>query len=146
MRCVDPADISKGLQLEDPPAFVRWGIREHELSAALEGNNLRRVTDGYHTMPCRVLDGLTIMIGFHFAPRSAGRLAYFELFRAQYDDLQASFDEFQAHLEQTFGKPSVKEASPSGFSAFRWEFGDVAVFHYVFDRFGPEEHVEIRKR
>jgi len=121
-------------------------MTEQNLAAALEGYKLRRVTDGYYTTPCRVLRDLAIMIGFHFAPRSAGRLAYFELFRTRYDDLQASFDEFQVHLEQSFGKPTIQERSASGFPAYRWEFGDVAVFHYVFDRFGPEEHVEIRKR
>src|SRR5215469_18128800 len=99
---MDPTDIRKGLQLEDPPVFVPWDIAEQELSDTLGRFKLRRVTDGYHTMPCTVLGGLTIMVGFHFAPRSGGRLAYFELFRKLYDDLQASFDEFQAHLEQTF--------------------------------------------
>jgi len=56
-----------------------------------------------------------------------------------------SYEDFQQHLEQTFGKPTITTPGSVGFPTHTWRFPGVDVFHYVFDRFGPEEHVGIKK-
>jgi hypothetical protein len=137
--------IDEGFQIDDPHVFIKWGLTEDELIGAIGSKSLKCVTSGYYTTACTSLSGLKHKLGFHFLPRSGGRLTYFEFFREQYDDLKASFDDFQAHLEATFGLPSATYESWIGFPACRWQIEDINILHYALDRFGPEEHVTIRK-
>ena len=85
------------------------------------------------------------MLGFHFEPRRGGRLVELELFRSSYPDLQASFEEFQLHLESTFGPARRTGPGDAGFTWYEWRREGSTIRHWVFDRFGPEEHVQIRK-
>jgi hypothetical protein len=125
----------EGFRIESPDAFVPWGISEGDL-LAMFGDRLKRVTDGYFVMECTSLTGLRHMLGFHFRPRINGKLTEFEFFRRSYPSLTGSFEEFQHHLELTFGEPSVKKISDS----YEWHFDGVDLKHYIIDRFGPEEH------
>jgi hypothetical protein len=143
--------LALGLQLDDPNAFVRWGIGEDDLVRLVGTERLKRVTDGYYTMSCKSLGGLAHRLGFHFLPREGGRLAYLEFFQPQPQDLARSFDEFQRHLVAAFdepnsyGQPFVEEPGKRRLPSCRWQIGDVEVLHFVLDRFGPEEHLTIRK-
>ena len=66
-----------------------------------------------------------------------------EFFRKAYPSLSASYREFQKHLELNFGTPKSTSLGPEGFLSCRWTFEDINIQHYVFDRFGPEEHIRI---
>ena len=137
-------DLARGYQIEDPSAFVPWGVAEPEL-LGLFPSQLRHVTDGYYTMQCKSLTGLTHMLGFHFNPRIDGKLVELEFFRRAYPDLTASFNEFQRHLELTFGAPDQSVPGDEGMLNYTWLLGPTRIRHFVFDRFGPEEHVRIAR-
>ena len=136
-------DVSAGYSIEQPDVLVPWCIKESELLALLPSSP-RHVTTGYYTLPCESLGGLRHDIGFHFEPRSNGRLREFELFRRSYPDLDQSFREFQRHLELTLGPPTTTVEGDAAFPHVTWRLGSVEVVHYVLDRFGPEEHVRFR--
>ena len=137
--------IETGFQIETPAEFIPWDISEPKLIELLGKSDLRRVTNGYYTIPCTTLGGLLLQLGFHFEPRHDGKLKELEFFREKPMDLGESFREFQAHLESLFGDPPKQTDGTAGFPTFKWIQADCEIFHYVFDRFGPEEHVGIRK-
>jgi len=139
-------DISKGFQIEQPRLLIPWGIREAQLRQIFQGHVLRHITDGYYTTSCISLSGLSHELGFHFNPRVGGVLVEYEFFRRSYPDQAASYAEFQRHLEATFGSPTISSAGSEGFPTQVWRIDDAEIAHYVFDRFGPEEHVMIRKK
>jgi hypothetical protein len=73
-------DLSDGFQIEEPEAFVRWGMTESELLATLPITP-RHVTTGYYVIDCTSLGGLHHVLGFHFRPRENGELRELEFFR-----------------------------------------------------------------
>lgn len=85
------------------------------------------------------------MLGFHFEPRKNGILKELEFFRTDYSNQQKSFDDFQSHFEKSFGKPTSSTKGNEGFNNYEWNFNEVQIVHFVFDRFGPEEHMRIKK-
>jgi hypothetical protein len=135
-------EIREAFTIEDPAVSVPWGIAESELEALIPG--LRHVTRGYCTLPVTVLGGLRCMLGFHFRG-STGGLSELEFFRTAYPDQRASFDEFQRHFEQAFGPPSSSVPGDQGLPSLEWRLPGISIVHYVFDRFGPEEHMRIRR-
>lgn len=139
-----PETILKGFHLDEPDVFVPWGITKEELFAIIPKNDLKQVTEGYFTLPCRALGGLEIMIGFHFEFFTK-ELYKFEFFRTSYPDYRESYDEFQGSLEKLFGEPHEVICIDNGFPFNVWTFGSIKVYHYIADRFGPEEHVHIEK-
>jgi len=138
-------EIGKGFQIDNPEIFIPWDISERELTDLFNGHELKHVTTGYYTTACTSLKGLNCMLGFHFDPRSNGRLNELEFFRTNYDDQKKSFDEFQTHFLTAFGQPTNSTKGNEGFTNYEWQFGNVQIVHYVFDRFGPEEHMRIKK-
>ena len=138
-------DISKGFQIESPSLFVPWKISESKLQDIFQGHCLRHITHGYYTTSCTSLGGLSHELGFHFHPRPGGVLIELEFFRTSYDDEAASYVQFQRHLEATFGNPTVSSPGTVGFPSHTWRLHGAEVLHCVFERFGPEEHVRIRK-
>jgi hypothetical protein len=138
-------NISEGFQIEVPDAFVRWGIREPELRALLDVHGLRHITRGYFVLSCVSLGGMAHELGFHFFPRSGGILTELEFFRRSYENEKASFDEFQKHFEEFFGKPTKEMMGAEGFPSYTWELQGVRIVHYVIDRFGLEEHMRIKR-
>ncbi|HEX8843263.1 MAG TPA: hypothetical protein VF791_01265 [Pyrinomonadaceae bacterium] len=138
-------NIDEGFQIEVPEVFVRWGISEADLRGLLDAYGLRHVTHGYYTLSCVSLGGMSHELGFHFFPRHNGILRELEFFRRSYDNLKASFDEFQSHFEAFFGEPTREQMGSEGFPSYTWEWKDVRIIHYVIERFGLEEHMRIQK-
>ena len=138
-------DLSNGFNIDKPDIFVKWNITETELQALFQGYELKHVTTGYYTANCLSLSGLDCMIGFHFEPRKNGILMELEFFRLDYSNQQKSFNDFQLHFEKTFGKPTNTTKGNEGFNNYEWMLNEVQIVHYVFDRFGPEEHMRIKK-
>jgi len=138
-------DIREGFQIERPALIIPWGTSEAEFQQTFSELNLRCVTHGYFTADCTVLEGLPIKLGFHFYPRGRGRLTELEFFRSSYRDLAASYREFQEHLEITFGPPTMTTGDSGSFPAHTWRLPGADVVHLVLDRFGPEEHVRIKR-
>ena len=138
-------NIAEGFQIEVPNVFVRWGIIETELRTLLEPYGLRRITRGYFVLTCESLGGTAHELGFHFSPRSNSILAELEFFRRSYENQKASFDEFQKHFERFFGQPTKSIMGTEGFPSHTWELQGVRIVHYVYDRFGLEEHMRIQR-
>ena len=139
-------EIDKGFQIEEPPVFVPWKVREDDLKELFPGHSVCEVTNGYFTTSCVSMGGLAHELGFHFHPRGGGVLIELEFFRRAYPDQAASYSEFQKHLESTFGEPTSTSPGTEGFPSCTWKLNGAEVLHFVFDRFGPEEHVRIKKR
>ncbi len=138
-------DINKGFKIDQPSLFIPWYIDEKKLIELFEGGNLKHVTTGYYTASCLSLDTLNCMIGFHFEPRKSGHLKELEFFRTSYADQRKSFDEFQEAFIKAFGAPLSTTQGDEGFNNYEWRIGKVQIVHFVFDRFGPEEHMRIKK-
>jgi hypothetical protein len=172
-------DITKGIQLDEPNVFIPWDIEEVNLVSLLKKHNLEKITDGYYSLSCISLGGLSHMMGFHFETKfetkrddikdqkiteyiesigtiirktdhnynskNIGKLRELEFFRKAYPDLKKSFDEFQFYFEKAFGQPSQSEISGNDFLHHEWKFKGIRICHYVLDRFGPEEHLRIKK-
>lgn len=138
-------DIDKGFQINCPNIFVPWDIDEKTLTELFKGQKLKHVTSGYYTASCTSLDNLKCMIGFHFEPRSKGQLNELEFFRNEYQDQQKSFDDFQRCFTQSFGEPTIATRGYEGFNNYEWRLDNIQIVHFVFDRFGPEEHMRIKK-
>jgi hypothetical protein len=139
----DHMEVSAAFSLEDPPVAVPWGISESELETLL-GQRLRYITKGYYTATCTSFPQLTHELGFHFEPRVGGRLVELEFFRHSYQNLAASYQEFQRAFESKFGSPSRSVPGECGFPSHEWVLGPIIVKHFVRERFGPEEHMRVR--
>jgi hypothetical protein len=139
-------DLSKGFQIEDPAVFVPWGIGERELLNILPVEP-HHVTAGYYVIDCTSLSGSEHALGFHFRsdPSKLSELEFFRRLNPTYPDLRPSFDDFQRHLEVTFGTPSSESSGSEGLPSYRWKISEATIVHYVLDRFGPEEHVRITR-
>ena len=83
-------------------------------------------------------------MGFHFNVEKNGTLRELEFFRDDYSNPEESFNEFQNHFTSNFGNHSHVSMGNEGFQNFEWRFGNIQILHFVFDRFGPEEHMRIR--
>ncbi len=136
-------NIAKGFQIEFPNVFVHWGIGETQLLTLLEPCGLRHITTGYFALSCVSLEGMAHELGFHFSPRSNDILTELEFFRSSYENQKASFDEFQKHFELFFGQPTKSKMGTEGFPSYAWELEGIRIVHYVFERFGLEEHMRI---
>jgi hypothetical protein len=110
-------------------------MQEADLKQAFHGQPLRHVTHGYFTAHCISLGGLSHELGFHFHPRGGGVLVELEFFRTSYTNQADSYQEFQQHLEQTFGQPSASKPGPEGFPSHTWQLNGAEVVHFVHDRF-----------
>jgi hypothetical protein len=139
-------DISRGFQIERPEIFVPWETSEAELQQLFIGLPLRHVTHGYFTTQCESIGGLSHELGFHFHPRGGGILVELEFFSKSYPDLATSYQEFQQHLEMTFSQPTLTTSALEGFPSHTWRLSGADIVHFVQERFGPEEHVRIKRR
>lgn len=135
-------NLKDGFQIEEPAVFIPWGISEDQLVDLLPVAP-RHVASGYHVIDCKSLSGLHHALGFHFRPPADGKLRELEFFRRAYPDMQESFLDFQAHLEATFGTPTSQSPGDLGLPHYYWTIDGTWIRHYVFERFGPEEHVRI---
>jgi len=138
-------NIQSGFQIDNPNIFVPWNINAGQLESLFKAHKLNHVTTGYYTISCESLKGLQCNIGFHFKSAHEGLLKEFEFYFETGEKLEKTFAQFQHHFEQEFGKPGKQLNGYPGYSDFEWIFGDVQIIHKVIDRFGPEEHMRIRK-
>ena len=168
-------NIQNGFQIEEPNVYVPWDTDEKGLESLLSRYGLNKVNDGYYCISCKSLGGLPHELGFHFEkkenrdkkenlekyiksigtiiktirpsynPARDGKISELEFFRKEYPNLKESFEEFQSYFEKSFGKPTFSKLEKSGFTYNEWILQDIRIFHYVIDRFGPEEHMRIRK-
>ena len=150
-------DLSIGFQVEEPQVFIPWDITTTDFLTLVNRRHLgqlKRVTERYYVLPCTILDGLQINLGFHFRegegkPEVPGRLKELEVFRDATPALQASYQEFQAHLTRVLGRPTAIKTEPNQtpLPMVYWKFEGSDVYkyilvrHYILDRYGPEEHV-----
>lgn len=138
-------NIQEGYKIDEPDIFIPWDIDEQTLTQKLKAHDFKHVTTGYYTISSKSLDGLNCMIGFHFEPRKNGFLNELEFFRTNYNDQEKSFSDFQSHFEAEFGKPTSESNGNGGFKNYTWNLENVQIVHYVFDRFGLEEHMRIKR-
>jgi hypothetical protein len=139
-------DLKRGFTIDDPPITIPWKITGEKLVEIGGRDGLEEVTRGYYVATCKALGGLDVRIGFHFDAGVKGRLREIELFGRFAKSLPESFAEFQRRLEQSFGPPTSSEQGTDGFAQHVWRKRGADVRHYVFERFGLEEHVRITKR
>ncbi len=168
-----PLNLNSGYQLNYPNVFVPWDVDEKELKNLLDEFGLIKVKHGYYYISCVSLQGLKHELGFHFQltdekadqefenyvksigtivkksepnrdPAKEGKLIKLEFFRKEKSDPKKSFDEFESFVEMAFGKPLLSRKT-SGFPYHEWRFKGIKIYHYVMDRFGPEEHMAIER-
>jgi len=137
--------INEGFKIDKPDIFIPWGTDEQTLKNLFKEYSLKRVTTGYYTAECISLGELKCIIGFHFDPRLKGKLIELEFFRIDYNDQRKSFNEFQHSFEKVFGQPTSITKGNEGFNNYQWLLNEVQIIHHIYDRFGPEEHMRIRK-
>ena len=138
-------DLSRGFQIEEPHVFVPWDTPETHFMDGFEGLHLRLITHGYFTTHCTSLESLSHELGFHFRPRKNGRLVELEFFSTSYSNLAESYQEFQRHLEKTFGAPTTSLPGSEGYPSHNWRFLGAEVIHSVYEHFGPAEYVRIKR-
>jgi hypothetical protein len=135
--------IERGFIIDEPAVTVPWDSTESDLQR-LVGPGLHYVTAGYWTARIKAMGGLTCVLGFHF-DKARGLLEELEFFRNSHTALKQSFDEFQMYFERAFGAPTECTPGTEGFPSYRWVVSGIEIRHYVFDRFGPEEHMRVRR-
>lgn len=137
-------DLTTGFQIATPSIFVPWLLDNPGIEALLASVPHKKVTYGYYTLECEPFSGLRCMLGLHTRPN--GKLTKLEFFRTSYADQKGSFEEFQRYFEAAFGPPTTKKDGSEGLPDYQWHLKSAVIVHYVFDRFGPEEHMEIHYR
>jgi len=138
-------NINEGFQINSPDVFVPWTITQNGLKKLLREYGLKHVTMGYFAISCVSLGDMDHELGFHFSPPTSNRLSELEFFRKAYPDRKRSYDTFQSYFEKEFGKPTETHPGPEGFNTCIWEMDSIEISHCVYDRFGPEEHMRIRR-
>ena len=168
-------NIEKGFQIDEPDVFIPWDIDEKGLENLLGEFGMNKVKAGHYCISCKSLGGLRHELGLHFEeredeqqseelenfaksigkiikvigpdrnPRREGKLRELEFYRKSYPDLKESFDEFQSYFEKEFGKPTQCKMGKEGFPDYDWRLKCVRIYHYVYERFGVEEHLRIQK-
>jgi hypothetical protein len=138
-------EITEGFRIEQPSLTVPWGITETDLIRLFPKGHLNHVTTGYYVADCVSLGGRRHMLGFHFEPRSGGRLHELELYRED-APLSESYPDWQRRLEAEFGPPHSTSEADEGRKRHTWKLGTVEVEHTVVERFGPGEYVRIAGR
>ena len=138
-------DIVQGLTLTDPDAFIPWETTKGTLSVLVVPHTLR-CTD----TTCYLADGrsgLSDMIGIDFrfnrSDDDQGFLQEIEIARTIDTRKMYSLEQGDARLSALFG--IWKEKDDHGLISHYWTQGDVAISHYILDRFTLEEHIVVAK-
>jgi len=142
---INKLNIEEGFQINTPDIFVPWTISKRELKKLLGGHGLRHITMGYFSISCVSLGEMNHELGFHFDPPTSNRLSELEFFQRAYPNQKKSYDTFQSHFEKEFGNPTKVHPGTEGFDTCIWRIGSIEIVHSVYDRFGPEEHMRIRR-
>ena len=139
-------ELTKGLQLTNPPKFVPWRIRDLELEDLFEGFALKKVKRGYYTLNCEPLPCLHCFLGFHLHEFDV--LTEFEFFVLLKDEAETkeSYALFQRHFEKEFGPPTKTTTGSEGFPSHEWIVPGARIVHLVRERHGQEELMRITRR
>ncbi|MBF0382818.1 MAG: hypothetical protein HQL69_17495 [Magnetococcales bacterium] len=135
-------DLTRGFHIEEPDVMVLWETPENSLQEMLGPHGLSKVTNGYYILPCISLGGMQHILGFHFDDEGT-TINHFEFFREGWSDIAVSFMDFQIRFQEAFLKPTKTEKGSDIFPHHKWEWRSCSIKHYVFDRFGLEEHMKI---
>ncbi len=107
-----------------------------------------KVCKGYIVFPAKLFNGLDLMVGLHYV---GDFVEYIEIFRplGHYNspgfNILDSFSEIHNAIVACYGNPQV--ATPGILSEYpseKWVNKNFVLEHYIFDRFGPEEHIHFK--
>lgn len=107
------------------------------------------VTDGYIVFQGKAFDcDIPLMFGIHY---NQTKVEFIEIFRpleytrSKEYNVNISFKELSEILKSKYGRPTVTttDSSPYKFPREEWRTPNFSIEHYIFDRFGPEEHLHI---
>jgi hypothetical protein len=136
-----------GFQLDNPNLFIPWNITQKNLIELFCEYELKKVTTGYFTTSCISLGELNHCLGFHFKPENSNELKKLDFFKNDYSDIEFSFNEFQKYFVNKFGHPTkIYPKNEEGYNSYEWKINhNIKIFHYIFNRFGLEEHMYIER-
>jgi hypothetical protein len=125
----------------EPTREVGLRISKRKVKGIMKDKNLRVIAKDYICVDAKVLrPDFSCSIGFHF---KFNIVYMWEFFRDreyyQSHDTYDSYQDFQKVFEEYFGKPtSIKDDY-----SCKWIYDTYEIHHYLYDRFGLEEHLFI---
>jgi len=137
--------LDEGFPLEDPPVLIPWGLSKDDLRRLLEPYGLRESSSLESlTISGTALNGLPVKILFRFHPYYREQKYELSFGRVNQLELRESFDDFQRHLEETFGTPTATTPDEFENPRYQWKLGIYTVSHGVYEFHSPIEYVVIR--
>ena len=107
-----------------------------------------KVCNGYIVFPAKLFNGIDLMVGVHYC---GVLVEYIEIFRAlgYYDSpdfkINDSFNELHDAIVSCYGKPQVATLGIlNKYPSEKWINRNFVLEHYIYDRFGPEEHIHFK--
>jgi hypothetical protein len=140
MNCKTNFDF--GITLFEPNRLLQWKQSKNEIIELFAGEKLEKITDDYYTIFASVFQkDFSCNIGFHFEYNVMRKLEFFRN-REYYikHNIFESYSEFQTVLENFFGIPTSYQQR----NCCLWKFKIIEISHCIYERFGPEEHTEIK--
>jgi hypothetical protein len=122
-----------GFTTEDPALLIPWGLSRKDLIRLLEPHGLKQVTPDVYALSCTALNGIPLKLSFRFDSHYGKQKYLLSLDRIDQCDLRGSFEEFQRHLEATFGEPTTTKNGEEGFTDYEWRLGIYSVTHGVYE-------------
>ena len=137
---------SNVLMLDEPKQCISSRMKPLLRQLRASEVHYHMAAPGYLVFPGKAFHcDILLNIGVHF---KAGRIQFLEFFRVippeqrKGDDAAASYAELSAVLRRAYGSPAEAEERED----CRWEqwpLGKLTLLHSLWDRFGPEEHLQV---
>lgn len=141
-----PAGI---FELDAPKLSVTPNFPDLEAQLKAAKVDYKVVAEGYIVFAGRAFQSdLPLMIGIHFHSAQIERVELFrprEYYRSGDHSADASFAELSEVLKKRYGEPTAAAAEPGYGRREEWTMPErgYRIDHSLFDRFGPEEHLNI---
>ncbi len=135
--------LNNGFTTEDPALLIPWGLSRKDLLRLLQPHGLKQVMPDVYALSCTALNGFALKLSFHFDSRYGEQKYLLSLDRIDQCELRGSFEEFQRHLEATFGEPTTTKNGEEGFPDYNWMLGIYSVTHGVYEFHALREAVLI---
>lgn len=136
--------LDEGFPLEDPPVLIPWGLSQNDLRELFDEYDLRQIALDTYEIECTAFNGLRLKLYIHFDERRYRDKKYtLSFLRVDHGNVHEDFEEFQRHLEETFGTPTTTAPGEDGFPYHRWELGVYDASHVVIDRHGYHHSIGI---
>ena len=134
-------NVENGLSLYKPNRILHWKQSKNDILKLFVGENLDKITNDYYLIYASVFqENFYYNIGFHFKNDLLYKLEFFRNKKYfETHNIYDSYSEFQSVLENIFGIPTKVQQT---FSCM-WKLKMIHISHYIYERFVPEEHVEI---